>query len=81
MTALPAGYVAVQAEFDQGTWVNLVEVGDNLSVLIAGPDVVELPNPAGTVVLPVGRTIPSVKLVGPGSIEIVIRPAGAIDVT
>jgi hypothetical protein len=80
MTALPAGYVAVQAEFDQGAWVPLVDVDGKLSVLIAGPDVVELPHPDGTVVLPAGRTLPSVKLIGPGSDEIVIRAAGAIDV-
>jgi hypothetical protein len=81
MSTLPVGYVAVEAEFDQDAWVPLVNVEGNMSVLIAGPDVVELPNPAGTVVLTVGRCLPSVKLIGPGSVEIVIRSAGAIDVS
>lgn len=81
MSTLPVGFVAVQASFDnQATWVDLVDVEGARSVLIAGPDVIELPNPDDTVVLALGRTVPVVKLIGPGSVEIVIRSAGAIDV-
>lgn len=81
VTALPPGYVAFAVSFDnQATWVPLVDVEGAMSALIAGPDVIELPHPDGTVVLAVGRTLPAVKLVGPGSVEIVIRSAGAIDV-
>lgn len=80
MTAIPPGYVALEAEFGQGIWVPLELVEGNRSVLVAGPSVIELPHPAGTVVLAAGRTRPSVKLVGPGSVEVLIRGAGVIDV-
>lgn len=78
----PPGAVAVKAEFISGTWVAFETVDGEQAVLIAGPDVdvIAYPHPAGTVVLPAGRTMARVLLVGPGSKELVIRDAGPIDV-
>lgn len=79
---IPTGAVAIKAEFDDSGWVNFATVDGTQVILIAGPsvDTATWPNPAGTVVLPLGRTQPNVLLVGPGSQEIVIRAAGVIDV-
>lgn len=78
---IPAGAVAVKAEFDDSGWKDFTTVDGKQVILIAGPavDVATWPNPVGTVVLPLGRTQPNVLLVGPGSQEIVIRTAGVID--
>ena len=82
LPATPPGSVAVKAEFVRGTWVDFQTVDGDKVVLIAGPDVdtVDYPHPAETVVLPAGRTMARVLLIGPGSKELVIRDAGPIDV-
>jgi hypothetical protein len=82
LVAVPPGAVAVKAEFISGTWVDFEDVDGEQVVLIAGPDVDTdtYPHPIGTVVLPAGRTLPRVLLVGPSSIELVIRDAGVVDV-
>lgn len=83
LSATPPGAVAVKAEFISGQWVDFETVDGDQVVLIAGPDVDTgaYPNPTETVVLPAGRTMARVMLIGPGSKEIVIRDAGPIDVS
>lgn len=82
LTEVPPGAVAVKAEFTAGVWVPFETVDGDQVVLVAGPDVdvTTYPHPAGTVVLPRGRTDVRVLLVGPGSKELVIRDAGPVDV-
>ncbi len=82
LEAAPPGTVAVRAQFDAGAWVAFDTVDGKQAVLIAGPsvDTATYAHPAGTVVLPVGRVVARVMLVGPGSKEILVRPAGVVDV-
>lgn len=80
MSELPVGYVAVQAKF-LTTWVNLVTVDGKKVVLVSGPSVLEaIPVGYTPVTLPLGRTHAKVKLIGPDSVEVIIRPAGVVDV-
>lgn len=76
---LPLGYVAVKVQFGTSGWVDFDIVDGEKVVLLAGPDVIELPHPTGTIVLTAPVTWPLVKLIGPGSKEVVIRPAGHVD--
>lgn len=87
LTAIPAGFTVLAARFklvspasSPTVWHNMVTVGSDKSVLVAGPDVdtVESANPGGTVVLPAGRHEVTVKCVGGN--EVLIRDAGVIDV-
>lgn len=79
-TTLPVGYTLFAARFvPAGAWIPFVTVSGAKSILVAGPGVVETPNPAGTVVLPLGRSVPDLKLVD--TTEVLIRTSpDAIDV-
>jgi|GEM_PF-2189451 len=75
LPADPTPDVEVQFAAD-GSWEAATIVDGAARILIAGPDATD--NPPETVVLPLGRTLPVVRLTD--NPEIVIRGAGPIDV-
>jgi hypothetical protein len=70
----PAGDVEVT--FDGATWHPLERDQNTVRILVAGPDATG--NPAGTVALPLGRSLAVLRLVD--NPEVLVRRAGPIDV-
>lgn len=71
--------VSWEATFDDGTtWEAFTPVGSDgyFRWLVAGPDATS--NPAGTIELPLGRTIPRIRTTD--NPEVIIRDAPPIDV-
>lgn len=72
----PAG--PLEVSFDGGEqWHDMERDGDTVRVLIAGPEAGT--NPAGTVPLPLGRSVATIRMVDDP--EILVRRAGPIDIT
>lgn len=68
----------LEVTFDDGTtWHPLERTGDSVRVLVAGPGV-DGEQPAGTVVLALGRNVATVRV--SASPEILVREAGLITV-
>lgn len=68
----------LEVSFDGGqTWDPLERTGDTVRVLVAGPEV-DGEQPAGTVVLGLGRNVATVRVTA--SPEILVREAGVITV-
>lgn len=75
VTGLPEG-APVEVSTDGTTWLPGERDGDQVRVLVAGPDVTG--NPAGTLSLALGRTLLQVRAIE--NPEIIIRSWGAVDV-